>query len=669
MSDGPDWANALPHGIADWPFGEAPVRDALPATLPDGSAWPRVCVITLAGPSDAVSASAASVMAQHYPDVLHLMVPPGADATAELRAALAEPATAFCLWLAPGELLAPGALAALCLEAWLTKAQAVAGLRVLFDRDVHGLDVPSLAGVRGTVGGEALFARDVATAKDFDPASPEAASVLWRQVAQGCVARIGRPVLLRREAQGEAAGGRSLSVVSLTDLGYQGGAGIAHRRLTEALSLAGHRITHLRLGDESPAAAAEWTDRFPVAEGAIRDGGHDLVLTGNLHGAVRNTGGLLGRLSQSVPVASVLHDLFALTGRCAHPKDCPVIATGCDARCPSPTEYPQLAPERIADAFKGKHAALAAAKAPLLLANSDWTEHRARALAPEAQVARIALAFPTGVFRPRDRAALRRELGLPPDDVLILFAAVIADAPDKGFDDLVATMARVARPGVGFVAVGRLDNPGVFGLSNLHSPGLIGDEDTLARWYAACDIYLTASRLETLGQTPIEAGLCGTPTLAYRATGLTSAVLDGVTGVLVDPRPGALAEGLEALIADAPRRARLGASARIVLENRFSHAASAMAFEAVFASWNAMADRAALERLRFLPEMLSRFACAADRHAGATGLVPAPSPPLVRKLRLAKQAVFGRGMPLWMRRALYAATLMRRGGTRQDLRR
>src|SRR3712207_8789012 len=40
------------------------------------------------------------------------------------------------------------------------------------------------------------------------------------------------------------------------------------------------------------------------------------------------------------------------------------------------------------------------------------------------------------------------------------FGAVIADQPDKGGAELAAALARVARPGVGFVAIGRIDNPG-----------------------------------------------------------------------------------------------------------------------------------------------------------------------------------------------------------------
>ncbi|MGT2486953.1 glycosyltransferase [Methylobacterium oryzae CBMB20] len=170
---------------------------------------------------------------------------------------------------------------------------------------------------------------------------------------------------------------------------------------------------------------------------------------------------------------------------------------------------------------------------------------------------------------------------------------------------------------------------------------------------------MTASRHETLGQTPIEAGLCGVPTVAYRTSGLTSAVIDGVSGRLVPTRPGALAEALAALVGDREARARLGAFARIALESRYSPAASALSLDAVFRR-RGLPDAATGPR--FAPEMLGHFPFAAAPRVGAADTVPAASRPLVRRLRRAKQMVFGRRMPLLVRRCLYLAGTLRRSG-------
>lgn len=655
-----DPVSTPPHGIAGWPFGARWAGAYRPSTLPDGSPWPRVRVITLvATEAPRLSETVASAARQNYPEARHDLIPSEDAASSAIGAILADARVDAILVLRAGDCLAPGALIALCLEAALSGAPAVAGLRVSFDAAVSGLDVPALSGMATAAdgpftGGEILWSRralaDTLESSGTLDLSGEALLRAWIALRDRGV-RIGRPVLLQHRPDDGAVARQSLSIVSLTGTGHAGGAGIGQRRLVEALGLAGHRVENIVLTDESPPAAAEWTDTFPRAERAVQTGGHDLVLAGNLHGATRSLD-ILGRLGATIPTMAVLHDLFALTGRCAQPRACSRIhGPGCDAGCPSPDKYPQLARGRIAEAFASKRGILAAPRGPLLLANSTWTLEQARRLAPTgATFASVTLGFPTGVFKPGDRRALRRTLGLPEHDVLILISAVIVDGPDKGFGDLVACLRSVSRPGLGFVAIGRLDDPARLGLPNLFSPGPVGEESRLAEWYGACDLHVTASRLETLGQTAVEAGLCGTPTIAYRAGGLTTAIIDGVSGRLVEDRPGAMAEAIAELVADAPLRRRLGAFARIALENRFSLASAAMSLDRVFRERGLVPDEG---RLRFAAGLLGRLGFAMDRSPGATGTVQVSASRIIRALRRAKQAVLGRNLPPILRRGLY----------------
>jgi len=60
-------------------------------------------------------------------------------------------------------------------------------------------------------------------------------------------------------------------------------------------------------------------------------------------------------------------------------------------------------------------------------------------------------------------------------------------------------------------------------------------------------------------------------------------VLDGETGLLVPPeRPDALAAAIRVLIADPERRRRMGDRGRARALERFSPAAAALAFEALY---------------------------------------------------------------------------------------
>ncbi|WP_449410955.1 glycosyltransferase [Methylobacterium komagatae] len=626
-------------GVTGWPFGPAPARALRPEFLPDGRPWPVIRVLSPAGSTPEMAASLAG---QDYPEHRHDTYTP-----ATLADLLSQNDACATLVLREHDMLAPGALTALAFEMAHRGALAVAGLRVLYDEAVSGLDVPSLTGHPDAIGGEILWAPGTLTGEaDLTSA--------WAALPAAAKARIGRPVVLHRGQAGQVS--KPLTIVSLTGTGTVGGAGVAHRRLSDALALAHHAVSEDILSDRP--AAAEWTDSFPEVEARIAAKAPDFVLIGNVHGATRSLD-VVGRLASAHPTALVLHDLFPLTGRCCHPRDCTRAESGCDATCPTPDEYPPLAPNRIAGMHRRKRAVLGAEAGPLLLANSAWTRARSEALAPASAVTRpVSLAFPTGIFRPGDKAALRRRLGLPEGDVLILVSSVIVDGPDKGFADLRDALRAVARPGVGVVAIGRLDDPAKLGIGNLVAPGLIASEEQLAAWYGACDLHVTASRHETLGQTPIEAGLCGVPTLAYRTSGLTTSVIDGVSGRLVEMRPGALAEALADLVADEAARTRLGAFARIALENRFSPAAAVLSLDAILRERGLIADGA--ERTLFAPAMLGHFPFAAQRLRGAEGTVQASSSPIVRRLRRTKQAVLGRRMPLFVRRCLYLADALRR---------
>ncbi len=245
------------YGIDGWPF-HAPADGARrPSRLPDGKPWPRLRVLTVA--TDPSSLTLASVAKQDYPEHRHDIVVPGTEVNA-LSALLADPLTDAFLILPDGDLLAPGALTALALDLALSGVTAVAGLRVLFSDRVTGLDAPSLIGGETgseAVGGEVLWGRlavaRILGSRLFEPAQ------FWADLTAHEKHRIGRPVLFH--AGQPADRGEGLSIVSLTGTGTVGGAGVAHRRLSEALALSGHRIAQVVL-NRSPATA-EWTNKFP----------------------------------------------------------------------------------------------------------------------------------------------------------------------------------------------------------------------------------------------------------------------------------------------------------------------------------------------------------------------------------------------------------------------
>ncbi|MDO9398643.1 MAG: glycosyltransferase [Herbiconiux sp.] len=75
-------------------------------------------------------------------------------------------------------------------------------------------------------------------------------------------------------------------------------------------------------------------------------------------------------------------------------------------------------------------------------------------------------------------------------------------------------------------------------------------------------LLLVPSHSETFGLVALEAAASGTPVVAYRTSGLTESVVDGVSGMLLPSRdPRAWGEAIRGLLADRERRATLSIGA------------------------------------------------------------------------------------------------------------
>lgn len=76
-------------------------------------------------------------------------------------------------------------------------------------------------------------------------------------------------------------------------------------------------------------------------------------------------------------------------------------------------------------------------------------------------------------------------------------------------------------------------------------------------------VHVVTSEKEGWGLTVIEAGACGTPSVASDSPGLSESIRDGVSGILVPHgKVAALATAMERLLTNAPLRAAMGKAAR-----------------------------------------------------------------------------------------------------------
>jgi glycosyltransferase involved in cell wall biosynthesis len=160
-----------------------------------------------------------------------------------------------------------------------------------------------------------------------------------------------------------------------------------------------------------------------------------------------------------------------------------------------------------------------------------------------------------GLFRPRDRAEVRRKLGRPIDRKLVLFVGHLAD--HKGALDLLAAAEHLDRA-VDVVFAG--DGPMRQVIARSHRALAIGHQsrEGVSDWLAACDLLCLPSWDEGMPNVVREAHASGRPVVATNVGGIPEAVHHPELGVLVDPRqPRALAEALSTQLARASDASRI----------------------------------------------------------------------------------------------------------------
>lgn len=223
-----------------------------------------------------------------------------------------------------------------------------------------------------------------------------------------------------------------------------------------------------------------------------------------------------------------------------------------------------------------------------VVANSRYTEgllrnlglhaHQIRVVHPGCDLAR---------FRPSQTTQeerMRLSGGRPLARLLLTVGNLVER---KGHDTVLHALSLLAKQGqdVVYLIVG--DGPNRAALEQLAASlgmadrvvflGRVNTSD-LPLLYSAADIFIMVSRerlehcdVEGFGIVFIEAAACGVPSIGGRSGGVSDAVVDGVTGLLVDPLDAAeVARSIDVLLANRDLARRLGDAARHRAVSQFS---------------------------------------------------------------------------------------------------
>jgi glycosyltransferase involved in cell wall biosynthesis len=216
---------------------------------------------------------------------------------------------------------------------------------------------------------------------------------------------------------------------------------------------------------------------------------------------------------------------------------------------------------------------------------------------------------PISLPPPGIRSALREELALPADAIVVCCVAILRAT--KGHRELIEALRPLMaeRPNVHLVLVGN-GSPLFEQLQALiHEIGLadrihmLGFRHDVPNILAGSDIFALATQKEASGTVYVEAAAAGLPVVGVDVGGVSEMVNDGETGILVPPgEVVALRTALANLIDDDDLRARMGEAGRRMVraEGKFTLAGLAERTEHVYCSWLAQrsSSRPASPRLR-----------------------------------------------------------------------
>ena len=287
------------------------------------------------------------------------------------------------------------------------------------------------------------------------------------------------------------------------------------------------------------------------------------------------------------PIVWTLQDMWPFTGGCCYNQECRLYKDSC-GKCPqlkssSQSDLSHWIWKRKVQAWKDTNLTV--------VAPSRWIADCAREsfLFRNRRIEVTPFCLDTQTYKPANQKFARELLNLPADKQLVLFGAISATSDRrKGFHLLEPALQKLSLNGWGdkieLVIFGssKPKHPVDLGFK-AHYLGHLHDDLSLVLAYSAADVMIVPSLQESFGQTASEALSCGTPVVAFNATGLKDIVDHQQNGYLANPfEIEDLAQGIAWVLEDANRHQQLKAQAREKAEKAFSLEVQASSYVSLY---------------------------------------------------------------------------------------
>jgi glycosyltransferase involved in cell wall biosynthesis len=352
-------------------------------------------------------------------------------------------------------------------------------------------------------------------------------------------------------------------------------------KVTRSRNQAFRRLRHALLLATDPRRVADWYHgyedfHYPGTARLLdlRESAIDILHFHNLHGRYFDLR-QLPPLTAMVPSLLSLHDTWLFSGHCSYSLDCERWREGC-GNCPDLSLYPAILRDATAENWQRKQEIYAQSRYHVI-SPCQWLVDRVVDSPLQAGLL-SARVIPHGIdlsrFRPGDRSAARRELGLPETEQIVLMVANnMRHNPWKGFRTAKRAFARLSAqkrqmPLLVLVIGDSAAEEKLEGLTIRYIP-YERDQTTMARYYQAADLFLSTSRAEVWGLAITEAMACGLSVVATAVGGTPEqinswphAAADIANGILVPSGDSAaMAAAVTRLLEDKVLRQALGGNA------------------------------------------------------------------------------------------------------------
>lgn len=293
----------------------------------------------------------------------------------------------------------------------------------------------------------------------------------------------------------------------------------------------------------------------------------------------------IAAIADTCPLVWTLHDFWAMTGHCTYPHGCDDRwKSGCNT-CGQLNNYPAIRTDVAHSQWLAKQRAFTHANITYTVP-SDWmfTQFQASFL-KDQPCRRIYNSLNTELWKPLDKAALRRKYQIKPEIRVLAFIAADPQKKLKGMDYLLKALSLLPDPSSYLLLIAGQDHPDLHRLNTefqIQHWGYLNSQEKLNEFYSLADLLVNPSVYETFGLTNVEAMACGTPVVAFPVCTMPELIEKASGWLASDVSSESLAAAIQLAFSDQDLLREKALRSRQTAEQRFSETSMLDQFEQLY---------------------------------------------------------------------------------------